>query len=188
MTGTSTPRLSRSFCIIAGTAAAACSVLTVIRTSCEPAWAVSVFVIDWTTIGGALPTSTPPTSTLTVERRRGLRASVAAVTAGPGLAAAGQDPEDVEAAHPDQEREQEHEPDHVRELLGAQAEPCPEDPLEDEHQDAAAVERRERQDVDEGEVGRQDPGDVDRHDDPGAEEDAGDLGRDPDRARDGRRG
>ena len=70
--------------IISGTAAAASSVLTVTRTSCEPAWArratwiavasasaVSVFVIDWTTIGWALPTRTPPTSTLTVGRRRG---------------------------------------------------------------------------------------------------------------------
>ena len=65
-------------------AAAASSVLTVTRTSCEPAWArratwiavasgsaVSVFVIDWTTIGWADPTRTPPTSTLTVGRRRG---------------------------------------------------------------------------------------------------------------------
>ena len=39
MTGTSTPRLSRSLRIISGTAAAASSVLTVTRTSCEPAWA-----------------------------------------------------------------------------------------------------------------------------------------------------
>ena len=64
---------------ISGTAAAASSVLTVTRTSCEPAcarratWiavasasAVSVLVIDWTTTGWAAPTSTPPTSTLTV--------------------------------------------------------------------------------------------------------------------------
>ena len=70
------------------------SVLTVTRTSCEPAcascatWiavasasAVSVFVIDWTTTGWAEPTSTPPTSTVTVGRRRGLGA-------GPGLAIA----------------------------------------------------------------------------------------------------
>ena len=84
MTGTSTPRLSRSFSSIAGTAAAASSVLTVTRTSCEPAWAsratwiavasasaVSVLVIDWTTTGWAEPTSTPPTSTETVGRRTG---------------------------------------------------------------------------------------------------------------------
>ena len=31
--------------------------------------AVSVFVIDWTTIGWALPTCTPPTLTVTVGRR-----------------------------------------------------------------------------------------------------------------------
>jgi hypothetical protein len=33
---------------------------------------VSVFVIDWTTMGCAEPTRTPPTSTLTVGRRVGL--------------------------------------------------------------------------------------------------------------------
>ena len=38
MIGTSTPR-SRTFATISGTAAAASSVLTVTRTSCEPAWA-----------------------------------------------------------------------------------------------------------------------------------------------------
>ena len=88
MTGTSTPRLSRSLRIISGTAAAAASVLTVTRTSCEPAWArratwiavpsgsaVSVLVIDWTTTGWADPTRTPPTSTETVGRRTGLSAS-----------------------------------------------------------------------------------------------------------------
>src|SRR3954463_12679122 len=114
MIGTSTPRpwILRT---ISGTAAAASSVLTVIRTSCEPAcarratWiavasgsAVSVFVIDWTTIGWALPTRTPPTSTDTVARRRGRSASVAAVIGAAGLLrAAGQDPGDVEAADPD---------------------------------------------------------------------------------------
>src|SRR5690242_3092830 len=109
MTGTSTPRLFRSLSIIAGTAAAASSVLTVTRTSWEPAWArratwiavasgsaVSVFVIDWTTTGWAEPTSTPPTSTLTVGLRLGRRES--GLATGLGLAAAGQDPDDVEAA------------------------------------------------------------------------------------------
>src|SRR6476661_9443197 len=127
MIGTSTPR-PRTLRTISGTAAAASSVFTVTRTSCEPAWAsratwiavasgsaVSVFVIDWTTIGWALPTITPPTSTLTVERRRGLRASVAAVMV-VVLGAAGEDPDDVESAHPDQEREQEHEPDEIGHL------------------------------------------------------------------------
>jgi hypothetical protein len=63
MIGTSTPR-PRTLRTISGTAAAASSVLTVTRTSSDPAWAsratwiavasgsaVSVFVIDWTTIG-----------------------------------------------------------------------------------------------------------------------------------------
>src|SRR6266571_8328814 len=68
---------------MAGTARAASSVFTVTRTSSLPAAcsartcaavaaasAVSVLVIDWTTIGWALPTSTPPTLTVTVGRRR----------------------------------------------------------------------------------------------------------------------
>src|SRR6266550_5966317 len=77
MTGTSTCRT------MSGTARAASSVLTVTRTSSEPAWwrartcaavaaasAVSVLVMDWTTMGWAEPTGTPPTSTVTVRRRR----------------------------------------------------------------------------------------------------------------------
>src|SRR5438034_7206497 len=76
MTGTSTSAT------IAGTARAASSVFTVTRTSSLPAWcsartcatvaatsAVSVLVMDWTTIGWALPTGTPPTSAVTVGRR-----------------------------------------------------------------------------------------------------------------------
>src|SRR3954463_2205053 len=198
MTGTSTPRLSRSFRIMSGTAAAACSVLTVARTSCEPAWAsravwiavasasaVSVFVIDWTTTGWADPTRTPPTSTETVGRRRGRRESGVAIAR---LGAAAEDPDDVEAAHPDQEREEECEPDDVRHLLGTQAEPGPEDPFENEHEDPTAVERWERKAVHEGQVRGQDAHHVDRHHDPGAEEDVADLGRDPDRPRHGRRG
>src|SRR5574341_759065 len=68
--------------MIAATARAASSVLTVTRTSSLPAAcsartcaavaaasAVSVLVIDWTTIGWALPTGTPPTLTVTVGRR-----------------------------------------------------------------------------------------------------------------------
>ena len=71
------------------TACAAASVLTVTRTSSEPAWAswatwmavasgsaVSVFVIDWTTIGWSEPTRTPPTSTVGVERRAPRRDSL----------------------------------------------------------------------------------------------------------------
>src|SRR6476469_6975064 len=145
MTGTSTPRLSRSFRTMSGTAAAAASVFTVTRTSCDPAWAsratwiavasasaVSVFVIDWTTTGCADPTSTPPTSTLTVGRRRGRRLSGVAMAR---LAAEAAD--DVEAGHPDDEREQEHESDDVRQLLRAEADPGAEDALERDHQHPA---------------------------------------------------
>src|SRR5215210_3974926 len=79
--GTETPA-SASRAAISGTAAAASSLLTVIRTICEPArasasiWAavaagsaVSVFVIDWTTIGYADPTGTEPTRAVTVGLR-----------------------------------------------------------------------------------------------------------------------
>src|SRR3954451_19832945 len=82
MIGTSTPR-PRTLRTISGTAAAASSLFTVTRTSSLPAWArratwiavasasaVSVFVIDWTTTGGRLPTGTPPTSTFTDAPRR----------------------------------------------------------------------------------------------------------------------
>src|SRR5436190_7543978 len=199
MTGTSTPSSSRSFRIISGTAAAASSVLTVTRTSWDAAWAsratwiavasasaVSVFVIDWTTTGWAEPTRTPPTSTETVGRRRGRRESGVAIE-GPELAPTGQDPDEVEAAHPDQEGEQEREPDHVGEALGAKADPTAEDRLEDDHQDPAAVEGRERKDVHEGQVRREDAGHVQRQDRTGAEEDVADLRRDADGARDGRR-
>src|SRR5216683_2673033 len=76
MTGTST------WATISGTAAAAASLFTVTRTSSLPAAcsartcaavaagsAVSVLVIDWTTIGWAPPTFTPPTSTTAACRR-----------------------------------------------------------------------------------------------------------------------
>ena len=65
-----------------GTAAAASAVLTVMRTSSEPASAsaltcatvaatsaVSVLVIDCTTIGEPPPIATPPTSAVRVRRR-----------------------------------------------------------------------------------------------------------------------
>src|ERR1700722_12604232 len=78
MMGTRTPCLS-SCSTIWGTAAAASSLLTVTRTSSDPArasaahcWtvpgisAVSVLVIDCTTIGASEPTRTPPTTTVTV--------------------------------------------------------------------------------------------------------------------------
>src|SRR5580693_3227628 len=81
MIGTRTPNLSQVSTIL-GTAAAACSVLTVTRTNSEPAranaiaWltvdgesAVSVLVIDCTTMGWSPPTLTPPTSTTTALRR-----------------------------------------------------------------------------------------------------------------------
>ena len=78
-TGTSTRSSSST---MRGTAAAASSLLTVTRTSSLPARAsaatcrtvaatsaVSVLVMDWTTIGCPEPTGTPPTRTVTVERR-----------------------------------------------------------------------------------------------------------------------
>src|SRR5579872_1802232 len=81
MMGTRTPNFCRQSAIL-GTAAAACSVLTVTRTSSEPAaasaitWftvevtsAVSVLVIDCTTMGCEPPTFTPFTSTTVVRRR-----------------------------------------------------------------------------------------------------------------------
>src|SRR6185312_13052 len=79
--GTRTPK-ALSVSTIFGTAAAAASVLTVTRTSSEPAraraiawltvdWtsAVSVLVMDWTTIGFVPPTLIPPTFTATDLRR-----------------------------------------------------------------------------------------------------------------------
>src|SRR5580700_1668905 len=76
--GTGTPSLSSSS-TMRGTAAAASSLLTVTRTSSDPArasaahcWtvegmlAVSVLVIDCTTIGASEPTRTPPTTAVTV--------------------------------------------------------------------------------------------------------------------------
>src|SRR3954447_15531050 len=194
MIGTSTPS-PRTLRTISGTAAAAASVLTVTRTSCEPAcasratWiavasasAVSVLVIDCTTTGCADPTRTPPTSTLTVGRRRGRRLSGVTMAR---LAAETAD--DVEARHPDDEREQEHEADDVGELLGAEADPCSEDALERDHQHPTAVERRGRQDGHDGKDCRQDPGHIQRHDRTAVPEDVADLGGDSDGAGDRRR-
>src|SRR3979411_2396622 len=78
MMGTRTPCLSSSS-TMCGTAAAASSLLTVTRTSSEPArasaatcWtvegtsAVSVLVMDCTTTGASEPTRTPPTTAVTV--------------------------------------------------------------------------------------------------------------------------
>src|SRR6185369_7080331 len=79
--GTSTPA-SATRSRISGTAAAASSLLTVTRTSCDPArasattcsavdtaFAVSVLVIDCTTMGAADPTGTAPTMVVIVLRR-----------------------------------------------------------------------------------------------------------------------
>src|SRR5690606_19921870 len=84
MIGTLQPRASRR-CTISGTAAAASSLLTVMRTSSLPACAsaytcaavdsasaVSVFVIALTTIGCPGPHGTSPTRTVTVLRRSGI--------------------------------------------------------------------------------------------------------------------
>src|SRR5258705_4026405 len=67
---------------MSATHGAEASLLTVTRTSSLPAScrartcatvaatsAVSVLVMDWTTIGWVLPTNTPPTETVMVERR-----------------------------------------------------------------------------------------------------------------------
>src|SRR3990170_6360776 len=136
MTGTATPR-SASLRSISGTAAAAASVLTVTRTSWLPAWArratwiavasgsaVSVFVIDWTTTGWALPTSTPPTSTDTVDRRRGRSVSEPGISAPRGRpSAAAETARDVEGGDPDEEREEHREADEVGQPLRPAREP-----------------------------------------------------------------
>ena len=82
MSGAVTPASSIR-CLISGTAAAACGTLTVTRTISDPASAssmhccavdrasaVSVIVIDCTTIGAPPPTWTAPTRTPTVLCRR----------------------------------------------------------------------------------------------------------------------
>src|ERR1700756_5740641 len=95
MIGTPTPIL-RSRSLMCGTAAAASLRSTVTRTSSEPARAsaatcatvaltsaVSVLVIDCTTIGAAPPTVTPPTSTATDWRRSlGAASLIAALLCG----------------------------------------------------------------------------------------------------------
>src|SRR6187551_3157543 len=81
MMGTGTPE-SATRSTISGTAAAASSVLTVTRTNSDPAFAsaitcsavprgsaVSVLVIDCTTMGCPDPTGISPTRTVTVFRR-----------------------------------------------------------------------------------------------------------------------
>src|SRR3954469_17276951 len=207
MTGTSTPRLSRSLRIISGTAAAAASVLTVTRTSWEPACAsratcsavasasaVSVFVIDWTTIGWAEPTSTPPTSTDTVGRRRGRMSAVMPVSPSSTRTGEGRQPsarraatDDVEGRDPDQEAEQQHEADEVRDAFDADGQPRSGDRLQEDHEDPATVERRERQDVHEREIGRQDPGEHEEEQRAAGPEDLPDLDGDADGSRCGRR-
>src|SRR3990170_3057419 len=180
MTGTATPR-SASLRSISGTAAAAASVLTVTRTSWLPAWArratwiavasgsaVSVFVIDWTTTGWALPTSTPPTSTETVDRRRGRSVSEPGINAPRG--------------RPSAAAETARDADEVGQPLRPEREPLADEALQDQHQHPTAVEGRERQDVHDGEVGREDAGQVEGHDRAEAPEDVADLGRDADRA------
>ena len=81
MSGTAQPKPS-SRSRMTGTAAAASAVLTVMRTSSEPAsasaltcatvavtFAVSVLVIDCTAIGESPPIAMPPTSAVRVRRR-----------------------------------------------------------------------------------------------------------------------
>src|SRR4051812_5048429 len=192
MTGTPTPR-SRSFRRMSGTAAAAASLLTVTRTSSLPAcascatWiavasgsAVSVFVIDWTTTGGALPTGTPPTSTVTVLRRVGLSRSADCALVMATASASATESGDVERRDPDEEREQQGEADHVGQPLDPEAQARAHEALEEQHEDPPAVERRQRQDVDHGEVRGQDPGQVEGDDRAEGPEHVADLARDTD--------
>src|SRR5436190_6844411 len=166
MTGTPTPR-SWSLPTMSGTAAAAASVLTVTRTSSLPAcasWAtwiavasasaVSVLVIDWTTIGCLLPTGMPPTSTVGVGRlvARGSVASRASVTAAAPLLA---DARDVEIGDPEQQREDDASAHQVGQALGLDADASTRDRLDQDHEHPPAVQRRERQDIHEREIGRQ---------------------------------
>ena len=146
--------------------------------------AVSVFVIDWTTIGWALPDE--DAADVDADRRPPPRPEWRLRHGAPSVPPV-EAADDVEAGHPDDEREQEHHADDVRQLLRTEADPLAEEPLERDHQHPAAIERRERQDVDEREVGRQDAGDVQREDRAGVPEDVADLGRDADRSGDRRR-
>ena len=173
MIGTSTPR-PRTLRTISGTAAAASSVLTVTRTSCEPGVGeprdldrrrvgvrgVGVrHRLDDDRVGAAHEDAADVDADGRPARRPQHVGRVMGAERAPGQAA-----DDVEAGDPDDEREQEHEADHVGQLLGAEADPPAEQPLERDHQHPAAVERRERQDVHERQVGRQDARDVQRQD------------------------
>src|SRR5690349_3750512 len=97
MIGTPTPICARRSRIFA-TAAAASASLTVMRTSSDPARAsaliccavpsmsaVSVLVIDCTTMGAPLPTTTRPTRTETVWRRGWLMSVVGRLKRGRAL-------------------------------------------------------------------------------------------------------
>src|ERR1700722_3327928 len=94
MIGTRRPSLSSSS-TMRGTAAAASSLFTVMRTSSDPAraraahcWtvdgtsAVSVLVMDCTTIGASEPTRTPPTTAVTVFLRGIIAMGVSILTRG----------------------------------------------------------------------------------------------------------
>ena len=140
-----------------GTAAAAASLLTVMRTSSLPAWAsaatwsavasasaVSVLVMDWTTMGAAEPTATPPTSTLGVWRRgrpaepltptsRWMSDQVTMTSSAMSMTKPGE----------------------VDEPLGGGADAVAAGGLDEGHGHAAAVHGREGQDVDDGQVGRE---------------------------------
>src|SRR5437867_4963730 len=209
MIGTSTPR-RWSLPTISGTAAAAASVLTVTRTSSLPAWAscatwsavasasaVSVFVIDWTTIGWSPPTRTPPTSTVTVGRRVGRRSSGPVVgrsaAVGPLIGrslTAGELAGDIEERDPHDHRHEEAEADDVGEPFGGNRESRPDDRLDEDDEHPSAIERRERQDVDEREVRGEQAGQEERGDRAALPEDVahpdGDAHRTLDRRRLGR--
>ena len=87
------------------------------------------------------PTSTPPTSTLTVARRRGRSASGALIGPYEPPARLRMMSKPVTQMR---KREEEDEADHVGQLLRPEADPRAEHPLEGDHQHPTAVQRRER--------------------------------------------
>src|SRR5580658_1384126 len=177
MMGTRRPCLSSSS-TMRGTAAAASSLLTVTRTSSDPArdsaahcWtvegtsAVSVLVMDCTTMGASEPTRTPPTTTVTVFLRgiiametislsRGERGT-AATTA--DSSAPAQSLRQVVVDDHDGEQHQEDERGLVDALFDAQADVAPHESFDEKEQDHAAIHNWDRQQVKDAEV-QADPG------------------------------
>src|SRR5450759_5756812 len=157
MRGTPQPASRRRF-LISGTARAASSTFTVTRTSSEPAsassstcWtvdatsAVSVFDMDCTTTGAP-----PPTCTFPPARRRSRGAGGSSLP--PSEVDVLQDVE-VEDGHHDEE--QEDEPCLQEPLLHLEREITPRNGLEERDEDLAAVEERDRQEIQDPELERE---------------------------------